>query len=144
MYFPCIYASVSVLCKSIFVCFATSLDILFGATDREAVKCDLNILCLHLFPPFSLLSLPFDFSPLPSAVNNIIGSKRVPGAFDGSPTHPARLSPYRRRRTVCSRHKAIKPFVLACLGLMFVGTRSCFSLCNVPYVVHYACIVLHC
>lgn len=56
--FPCACACACVcmrmLCKSIFVCFATSLDIPFGATDCKAVKCDLNILCLHLFPPFSL------------------------------------------------------------------------------------------
>lgn len=89
VYFPmCVFVRVCVrmrmLSKSIFVCFATSLDIPFGATDRKAVKCDLNILCLHLFPPFSLppsslcsLSLPFDFFFL-SVDNNIIGSKHVP------------------------------------------------------------------
>lgn len=53
----CACACTRTLCKSIFVCFATSLDILFGSTDRKAVKCDLNILCLHLFPPFSSPSL---------------------------------------------------------------------------------------
>lgn len=87
LYFPMrVCVCVCVLCKSIFVCFATSLDILFGATDRKAVKYDLNILCLHRFPPFSLLSLPFDFSPsLPSAVNSIIGSKRVPVLLTAPP-----------------------------------------------------------
>lgn len=49
----CVRVCMRTLCKSIFVCFATSLDIPFGATDRKAVKCDLNILCLHLLP-FSL------------------------------------------------------------------------------------------
>lgn len=53
----CVCVCMRTLSKSIFVCFATSPDIQFGATDRKAVKCDLNILCLHLFPPFSSPSL---------------------------------------------------------------------------------------
>lgn len=95
-------------CKSIFVCFATSPDIPFGATDRKAVKCDLNILCLHLLPPprslflvlshFPLISFFFPFS----IDNNIIGSRDVSMRLMACPPphHPTHL-PWRSKIICC-------------------------------------------
>lgn len=55
----CVFVCTPTLGKSIFVCFAASPDIALGAAERKAVKCDLNILCLHLFlPPSSCSSSP--------------------------------------------------------------------------------------
>lgn len=131
VYFPplcvCVCVCARVLCKSIFVCFATSLDIPFGATDRKAVKCDLNILCLHLFPPFSPPSLFLSLSRFPlisfsSPSITISSGANMFLCFDGLSTPPPPSTPLHHQqhpkqkcmiissylqRCVCSQHKVV-------------------------------------
>lgn len=130
----CVHESVC-LCvcadKSIFVCFAGSPDGLSCAVDREAVKCDLNILRLHLFPPPPSPPPRFPFPSLPPPSPSVSVAAALAKRQLAPPLELLRSSPYRQ--------PALFAHILSCVQPIFAGTYCTVCMC----VLVRMCVCLH-